>query len=89
MYKRQDIYIPRFGWVRDGVIWAEVLNRHQDNLDLYFIDARSGHSHKMLSEAAPDAWVYVNDDFKVSKSGDRFTWSSWRDGNTHSAGVPV
>jgi dipeptidyl-peptidase-4 len=78
-----DIYIPRFGWVREGVIWAEVLNRHQDNLDLYFIDAHSGHSHKMLTETAPDAWVYVNDNFQVLKSGDRFTWSSWRDGNTH------
>ncbi len=78
-----DTYIPRFGWVREGVLWAEVLNRHQDNLDLYFIDAHSGHSHKMLSETAPDAWVNVNDDFKVLKSGDRFTWSSWRDGNTH------
>ena len=22
-----EAYIPRFGWVRDGVIWAEVLNR--------------------------------------------------------------
>lgn len=77
-----DIYIPRFGWVSDGVVWAEVLNRAQDKLDLYFVDAHSGHSRKMLSETAPDAWVYVNDDFKVLKSGDRFTWQSWRDGNT-------
>jgi dipeptidyl-peptidase-4 len=22
-----DTYIPRFGWVRDGILWAEVLNR--------------------------------------------------------------
>ena len=78
-----DIYIPRFGWLRDGILWAEVLNRHQDTLDLYFADARSGRSHKMLSESDPNAWVHVNDDFKVLKSGDRFTWSSWRDGNTH------
>jgi dipeptidyl-peptidase-4 len=78
-----DTYIPRFGWVRDGVLWAEVLNRHQDNLDLYFIDARSGRWRKVLTESAPDAWVHVNDDFKILKSGDRFTWPSWRDGNTH------
>jgi dipeptidyl-peptidase-4 len=77
-----DIYIPRFGWVRDGLLWAEVLNRAQDTLDLYFVDARSGHSRKVLTETAPDAWVYVNDDFKVLKSGDRFLWSSWRDGTT-------
>jgi dipeptidyl-peptidase-4 len=69
--------------VRDGIVWAEVLNRHQDNLGLYFVDARSGRSRKVLTESAPDAWVHVNDDFKILKSGDRFTWSSWRDGNTH------
>lgn len=77
-----DTYIPRFGWVRDGVLWAEVLNRAQDTLDLYFVDTLSGHSRKMLTESAPDAWVNVNDDFKVLKSGDRFLWSSWRDGTT-------
>ena len=77
-----DIYIPRFGWVRDGLLWAEVLNRTQDELDLYFIDSHSGHSRKMFTETAPDAWVYVNNDFHVLKSGDRFTWQSWRDGTT-------
>jgi dipeptidyl-peptidase-4 len=79
----QDIYIPRFGWVRDGLLWAEVLNRAQDQLDLYFIDARSGKSRKVLTESTPDAWVNVNDDFRILKSGDRFLWSSWRDGHTH------
>ncbi|MGA7381569.1 MAG: prolyl oligopeptidase family serine peptidase, partial [Terriglobales bacterium] len=51
-------------------------------LDLYFVDTQSGRSHKVLTETAPDAWVYVNDDFKVRKSGDHFLWSSWRDGTT-------
>lgn len=78
-----DTYVPRFGWVRDGVLWAEVLNRTQDTLDLYFIEAKSGRSHKVLSETSKDAWVDVNNDFHVLKSGDRFTWSSWRTGHTH------
>jgi len=77
-----DIYIPRFGWVRDGVLWAEVLNRAQDKLDLYFADAHSGRSRKVLSETAPDGWVNVNNDFRILKSGNGFLWSSWRDGNT-------
>jgi dipeptidyl-peptidase-4 len=77
-----DTYIPRFGWVNDGILWAEVLNRAQDNLDLYFIEARSGRSHRVLTEATPDAWVNVNDDMTILKSGDRFLWSSWRDGTT-------
>ena len=78
-----DVYIPRFGWVRDGVIWAQVLNRAQDTIDLYLIEAKSGRSRKVLTENIPDAWVNVNDDFHILKSGDRFVWSSWRDGHTH------
>jgi dipeptidyl-peptidase 4 len=81
--KENDIYIPRFGWVGPGVMWAEVLNRAQDRMDLYFIDAHSGKSHKVLTETSPDAWVNVTDDFHVLKSGHRFIWSSWRDGHTH------
>jgi dipeptidyl-peptidase 4 len=78
-----DIYIPRFGWAGDGLLWAQVLNRTQDKMDLYFIDVRSGKSRLVLSETAPEAWINVNDDFRILKSGDRFLWSSWRDGNTH------
>ncbi|MBV9480276.1 MAG: S9 family peptidase [Acidobacteria bacterium] len=82
-----DVYIPRFGWVRDGVLWAEVLNRPQDTLELYFIEAKSGRSRKVLTETSKEAWINVNDanmdDFHVLRSGDRFLWSSWRDGHTH------
>ncbi len=82
-----DTYIPRFGWIREGWAWAEVLNRGQDVLDLYFIDAKSGKSRKVLTEAAPGAWVNVNDDFRILKSSGNsdasFLWTSWRDGHTH------
>ncbi len=64
-------------------LWAEVLNRAQDTMDLYFIDAKSGRSRKVLTESSPGNWVNVNDVFRVLKSGDRFLWSSWRDGHTH------
>jgi dipeptidyl-peptidase-4 len=78
-----DTYVPRFGWIREGTAWAEILNRKQDVMDLYFIDVKSGKSRKVLTESAPGAWVNVNDDFRVLKSGDRFLWTSWRDGYTH------
>jgi dipeptidyl-peptidase 4 len=78
-----DSYVPRFGWVRDGVIWAQLLNRTQDQLELFFIDAKSGKTQKVLTESSPDAWINVTDDFTILKSGDRFLWSSWRDGHTH------
>ncbi|MFI5102363.1 MAG: DPP IV N-terminal domain-containing protein [Terriglobales bacterium] len=78
-----DTYVPRFGWIREGWAWAEVLNRKQDVLDLYFIEVKSGKSHKVLTESAPDAWVNVNDDFRILKSGGLFLWTTWRDGHTH------
>src|SRR5271155_2293677 len=77
-----DTYIPRFGWVLDGVLWAEVLNRTQDRMELYFSDAHTGRSRKVLTETAPNAWINVNDDMTILASGDRFLWSSWRDGTT-------
>jgi dipeptidyl-peptidase-4 len=79
----QDTYVPRFGWIRDGLLWAEVLNRAQDKIDLYFIDAHSGQSHKVLTDNSPNGWVNVTDDFRIFTSGDHFSWSSWRDGHTH------
>jgi len=79
----EEAYIPRFGWVREGVIWVEVLNRNQDKMDLYFVEAKSGKSTKVLAETSPGAWINVSDDFRILKSGDRFLWSSWRDGHTH------
>jgi dipeptidyl-peptidase-4 len=79
----EDTYVPRFGWIREGWAWAELMNRKQDRLDLYFIDTHSGKTRKVLTESEPDAWVDVNDDFRVLKSGDRFLWTSWRDGHTH------
>jgi len=78
-----DIYIPRFGWLNRNTLWAEVLNRHQDQMDLYFIDAGSRKARKVLTESAPDSWVNVNDDFTVLESQGQFLWTSWRDGHTH------
>jgi dipeptidyl-peptidase 4 len=78
----KDMYIPRFGWVRDGVVWATVLNRAQNQVDLYFVDVASGKSRRVLNEKS-DAWVETTDSFKILKSGDRFIWPSWRDGYTH------
>jgi dipeptidyl-peptidase-4 len=78
----KDIYIPRFGWVSDYVVWATVLNRAQNQLDLYFVDATSGKSRRVLSEKS-DTWIETDNNLQFLKSGDKFTWPSWRDGHTH------
>jgi dipeptidyl-peptidase 4 len=80
----EEAYIPRFGWVREGVIWAEVLNRKQDKMDLYFIDAKSGKSRIVLTEITPGAWIdFQNVEVRFLRSSGGFVWPSWRDGNMH------
>ena len=80
----EEAYIPRFGWVRDGVIWAEVLNRTEDKMDLYFVDAKSGKSRIVLTETTPGAWIdFEHVEVKFLKSSGQFLWPSWRDGNMH------
>jgi dipeptidyl-peptidase 4 len=80
----EEAYIPRFGWVRDGVIWAEVLDRKQDKMDLYFVDARSGRSRIVLTETTPGAWIdFDHAVVRFLNSSGRFVWPSWRDGNMH------
>jgi dipeptidyl-peptidase-4 len=79
-----ETYIPRFGWVRDGVVWAEVLNRNEDKMDLYFVDAKSGKSRIVLTETTPGAWIeFDHAEVRFLKSTSGFLWPSWRDGNMH------
>ena len=80
----EDSYIPRFGWVREGVIWAEVLNRTEDKMELYFADAKSGKSRIVLTETTPGAWMdFEHVEVRFMKSKGEFLWPSWRDGNMH------
>jgi dipeptidyl-peptidase-4 len=80
---QRDIYIPRFAWLNASTLWAEVLNRHQNEMGLYFVDVDSGRSRKVLTESEPNTWVNVNDDFTILHSSGQFLWTSWRDGHTH------
>ncbi len=78
-----ESYIPRFGWVRPGVLWVEVLNRTEDKMDLYFVDVKSGKSRVVLTENAAGAWIdFEHNEVRFLKSG-KFLWPSWRDGNMH------
>jgi len=80
----EEAYIPRFGWVREGVLWAEVLNRNQDKMDLCFVDAKSGKSRIVLTETTPGAWIDFDQvEVRFLKSSGGFLWPSWRDGNMH------
>ncbi|MGI9102866.1 MAG: S9 family peptidase [Terriglobales bacterium] len=81
--KDKDIYIPRFGWVRDGLLYVVVLNRLQTRMDLYLADTGSGRSRLMMSDNEPDAFV---DSERISidfLKGGRFVLPSWRNGHMH------
>ena len=79
-----NVLIPRFGWVRPGVLWAMALNRLQNRMDLYFVDVKSGKWTLMMTETT-DAWIDMHPevDFQILTSGDRYLWTSWRDGHNH------
>jgi dipeptidyl-peptidase-4 len=79
-----NVLVPRFGWVRDGLLWAMSLNRLQTRADIYLIDVQSGKSRRVLTEST-DVWLDMHPeiDFQVLSSGDGFLWTSWKDGHYH------
>ncbi|MNX28310.1 Prolyl tripeptidyl peptidase precursor [compost metagenome] len=77
-----DFYIARMQWTNDAnVLSAQVLNRHQDNLDLLFIDGNSGTAKVVLNEK-DKAYVDVTDNLTFLKDNS-FIWTSEKDGFNH------
>lgn len=77
-----DFYIARLQWTNDAnVLSAQVLNRHQNNLDLLFIDGNSGASKVVLNEK-DNAYIDVTDNLTFLKDNS-FIWTSEKDGFNH------
>ena len=77
-----DFYIARLKWTNDpNLVSIQVLNRHQDNLDLLFIDAVSGNASVVLNEK-DKAYVDVTDNLTFLKDNS-FIWTSEKDGYNH------
>ncbi len=80
--KHKDFYIARIKWTNDAnVLSAQVLNRHQDNLDLLFIDGNSATAKVVLNEK-DKAYVDVTDNLTFLKDNS-FIWTSEKDGYNH------
>ncbi|SHI49375.1 S9 family peptidase [Flavobacterium terrae] len=80
--KYNDFYIARLKWTNDAnVLSAQVLNRHQDNLDLLFVDGNSGATKVALNEK-DKAYVDVTDNLTFLKDNS-FIWTSEKDGFNH------
>ena len=77
-----DFYIARMKWTNDAnVLSAQVLNRHQDNLDLIFVDGTTGIAKVVLNEK-DKAYVDVTDNLTFLKDNS-FIWTSEKDGYNH------
>ncbi|MDX6181312.1 S9 family peptidase [Flavobacterium sp. Fl-77] len=77
-----DFYIARLQWTNDAnFLSAQVLNRHQDNLDLLFIDGNAATVKVVLNEK-DKAYVDVTDNLTFLKDNS-FIWTSEKDGFNH------
>ena len=77
-----DFYIARMKWTNDAnLLCAQVLNRHQDNLDLLFIDGTTATSKVVLNEK-DNAYIDVTDNLTFLKDNS-FIWTSEKDGFNH------
>lgn len=77
-----DFYIPRIKWTNDpDVLSAQYMNRHQNELDLWMINAKTNTSHLALEER-DKAYIDVTDNLTFLKDNS-FIWTSEKDGYNH------
>lgn len=75
-------YIPRIKWTNDtNILCATTLNRHQNNLNLYFVDASEAQANIVLNET-DKAYVDIHDNLTFLKDNS-FIWTSEKDGYNH------
>ena len=77
-----DFYIPRIKWTNDpDVLSAQYMNRHQNELDLWMINAKK-ESAKIAIAEKDNAYVDVTDNLTFL-TDDSFIWTSEKDGHNH------
>ena len=75
-------YIPRIKWSnKDNILVATTLNRHQNNLKLYAVNA-TNNSAKILLNETDKAYVDITDNLTFLDDNS-FIWTSEKDGYNH------
>jgi len=75
-------YIPRIKWTNNAnTLSVMTLNRHQNNLNLYFVNATNNTSKVVLNET-DKAYVDIHDNLTFLKDNS-FIWTSEKDGYNH------
>ncbi|MFD1163657.1 S9 family peptidase [Hwangdonia seohaensis] len=77
-----DFYIPRIEWTNNpDILSAQYMNRHQNELDLWLINAKTSTSNLTLAEK-DDAYIDVTDNLTFLEDNS-FIWTSEKDGYNH------
>ncbi|MBP1620906.1 MAG: hypothetical protein H6Q02_1673, partial [Acidobacteria bacterium] len=74
-------YLPRFGWIADGAVWFQLLDRDQTRLELLRWDVATGATTTLLVDE-DKAWINLHDDLHFFPDGS-FLWSSEKSGFRH------
>ncbi|GGX24657.1 S9 family peptidase [Aquimarina muelleri] len=78
----KDFYIPRIKWTASpDVLSVQVLNRHQNSLDLIFVDAKTKTPTVVLNEK-DNAYIDITDNLTFLDDNS-FIWTSEKDGFNH------
>ncbi|WP_223551097.1 S9 family peptidase [Aestuariivivens sp. NBU2969] len=77
-----DFYIPLIKWTNHpNILSAQYMNRHQNVLDLWFIDAKKNTTKLVLTET-DKAYVDITNNLTFLKDNS-FIWTSEKDGYNH------
>jgi len=75
-----DDYLARVNWSGNELA-IQRQSRNQQTLSLDFVNPNSDHHRRALTESSK-TWINLHDNFKPL-SGERFLWTSERDGHSH------
>jgi len=79
----REAYVARMDWAASSdEVAIQVLNRHQNHLELRLGNAATGETRVVLTERDA-AWVDVADYLTWLDDGRRFVWASERNGHNH------
>ena len=78
----KDFYIPRIKWTeKANMLSVQVMNRHQNNLDLILVDA-STKTPKVVLNEKDEAYIDITDNLTFLEDNS-FIWTSEKDGFNH------
>jgi dipeptidyl-peptidase-4 len=77
-----DFYIARIGWTKeDNTLATLILNRHQNQVDLLFVDGNTADKRRILRET--DKAYIEQPEMPPFLDDNSFIWTSERDGFSH------